>query len=151
MSERVLKDSCYFRSKDLLQGVIMKIFNKTFFAGEKPYRIYAQLQLIGIDIVITVFGGDMPHIGAIAIGVPRPSLKHNKQTSASTSVITITGHKEDDLAKKMANLIASSLNKKVVLTAGMHWKEVDEDILLTVKENCFNLANKIIRFLIDYY
>ncbi|MCP4180252.1 MAG: hypothetical protein GY756_21010 [bacterium] len=102
------------------------------------------MKLIGKDILITVFGGDLPHIGAVAIAHPRPSLAGNSKISSSCSVICMLGHKEDDLAKLIAETIASRLNKSVVVTAGMHWNNFSKNDLKFFNKNIEKLIKMII-------
>ncbi|MGL4335558.1 MAG: hypothetical protein ACRCST_01605, partial [Turicibacter sp.] len=54
---------------------------------------------MGNDLNVCIFGGDTPHIGAVALGVARSSLKNPEVFSSTVSVLAITGHKEDELAK----------------------------------------------------
>jgi hypothetical protein len=99
------------------------------------YDLSANIQIIGSDLLISVWGGEKPHIGAVAISEPRPSLKDASEISASTSVFCFLGHKEDELAKWLANNLASTLNKKVVVTAGIHWDNISEEGIKQVVKN----------------
>lgn len=57
------------------------------------YDLSANIQEIGNDLLVSVRGGEKPHIGAVAISEPRASLKDPTMTSASTSVFCCLGHK----------------------------------------------------------
>lgn len=119
-------------------------FKKHFCAGDRPCKIEAELQLVGTDLVVTVYGGIRPHVGAVAVAIPRPSLSQPGGVSANTSIFSFSGHKEDEIAREMAQKISAGLNRKVVLTAGMHWAKVDPGILAAVRENSRALAGMII-------
>jgi hypothetical protein len=82
--------------------------------------------MIGRDVLVAVWGGEKPHIGAVAVAQPRPSLKDPKVTSATASVFSYVGHKEDDLAKAAAEILAAALNTHVVVTAGIHWDNLTQ-------------------------
>lgn len=69
---------------------------------------------------MTLIGGDFPHVGAVALAEPRPSGVDRGKTSSSVSVLVRLGHKEDELAKRLAGEVAASLNLPVVLSAGIH-------------------------------
>ena len=71
-------------------------------------------------IVITLAGGELPHVGAVALAEPRPSRINRRKTSSSVSVLVRLGHKEDELARRLAGVVAASLNLPVVLSAGIH-------------------------------
>lgn len=126
------------------------VVKKSISSGTGEGRLFADLVMFSNDVVVTVYGGDLPHVGAIAVSIPRPSLANALVTSASTSVLTMTGHKEDEAAKTMAHQIASALNKKAVVTAGMHWDKADEALIQLVVDNCRDLTTKIIALAQEY-
>jgi len=109
-----------------------------------PLPLDASVKLIGQDLLIAVYGGTRPHIGAVGIAHPRPGLKNPEIISATSSVYTVTGHKEDTVVKMMAEKIASSLNQMVVVTAGIHWDNLDIKSIEQVLEACKRLTDKII-------
>lgn len=45
-------------------------------AGQASYTITACVVLCGNDAAVVIGGGEAPHIGAVALGSPRPSLKN---------------------------------------------------------------------------
>ena len=77
-------------------------------------------QHLGRDLAVTIGGGDLPHVGAVAVSQPRPSHDPGGRTSASTSVITLLGHKEDELARRTAASLASGLGVAVTVACGIH-------------------------------
>ncbi|MBI3122079.1 MAG: hypothetical protein HYZ03_07340, partial [candidate division NC10 bacterium] len=58
---------------------------------------------------MNLVGGDIPHIGAVAISIPRPSRADARRRSATTSVFALLGHKEDELARPVAASLAQAL------------------------------------------
>jgi hypothetical protein len=85
------------------------------------FSLAAQWQRAGRDLMVLVTGGDAPHLGAVAMAEPRPSLADPSRTSATVSVFCYPGHKEDELARELAQALAAALGVKVVVAAGMHW------------------------------
>jgi hypothetical protein len=87
-----------------------------------------QLQLaavpMGRDLCVTLAGGDRPHIGAVALSQGRPSLTGNGSKSATTSVLALPGHKEDDLARALARSLATSLDASVCVACGIHLDDI---------------------------
>jgi len=110
---------------------------------EGKYDIEAYIRFVGEDVLIAIWGGEKPHIGAVAAAAPRPSLKDPNVTSATASVICFPGHKEDELAKAASELIAAKLNTRVVVTAGIHWDHLSEDGIRSVVKNSKILLNLI--------
>lgn len=83
-------------------------------------NINAKTFLVGDDICVIISGGDSPHIGCVTLSVPRPSLSDKSKTSATTSILNLIGHKDDEAAKYVSHTLSSKLNKNVVVTCGIH-------------------------------
>lgn len=109
------------------------------------HNIQAEAVWIGPDLLVYIWGGEAPHIGAVAMAQPRPSLADPKVTSSTASVFTYVGHKEDDLAKWAAEKISAALEAKVVVTAGIHWDDLDRTGIKTVLAN----SEQLVQMLID--
>jgi len=108
------------------------------------YDLEAQVRLVGDDLLVAIYGGEKPHIGAVAMAQPRPSLRDFGLTSATASVFCYVGHKEDDLAKHAAERLAARFNTRVVVTAGIHWDSLSEEGIRKVVENGKVLVDQIV-------
>jgi hypothetical protein len=108
------------------------------------YDLTASVRIIGSDLLIAIWGGEKPHIGAVALAQPRPSLKDPKVTSSNASVICLLGHKEDELAKAAAEILAAALETQVVVTAGIHWDNLAPEGIQRVVQNSEILVDKIL-------
>jgi hypothetical protein len=100
--------------------------------------------LIGPDVLVAIWGGEKPHIGAVAMSQPRPSLKDPTVTSATASVFAYVGHKEDELAKAAAEILAATLKTNVVVTAGIHWDNLPPEGIQHVIKNSEILVDMIL-------
>jgi len=107
------------------------------------YDLTASVRRIGPDLLVAIWGGEKPHIGAVAVAQPRPSLKDPEVTSATASVICNVGHKEDDLAKAASEILASVLKTQVVVAAGIHWDNLDDEGIQTIIKNSRILVEMI--------
>lgn len=112
-------------------------------ALEGDYPIHSLSILVGEDLLTCLWGGPQPHIGAVAVALPRASLANASVTSATSSVFTVLGHKEDELVKVVSERLSARLNKNVIVTAGIHWDHLDEDAIAEIMDNCQGLAEKI--------
>ena len=110
-----------------------------------PLRIHSSVQRIGPDLLVSIWGGTHPHIGAVAMAVPRPSLKDSKRVSATSSNFTFVGHKEDLLAKKISEKIASQFKTNVVVTAGIHWDKLSPNKIEAIEELTEALTDLILK------
>ena len=108
------------------------------------YDLTASVRWIGPDLLVAIWGGEKPHIGAVAVAQPRPSLKDPEVTSASASVICNIGHKEDELVKAAAEILASILKTQIVVAAGIHWDNLDEDGIQRIIKNSKILVEMIL-------
>lgn len=96
----------------------------------------AEFIWIGDDLLVAVWGGEKPHIGAVSVAQSRPSLKNPETRSATASVICYPAHKEDELAKAVSEILSATLDTRVVVTAGIHWENInDADIAMIVKNS----------------
>ena len=111
---------------------------------EDSYNLSASIRLIGEDVLVAIWGGERPHIGAVAVAQPRPSLKDPDVISASSSVFCFVGHKEDELAKASAEILSATLNTPVVVAAGIHWDNLDEEAILRIIKNSEILVDMIL-------
>jgi hypothetical protein len=110
---------------------------------EDSYNLEAAALRLGQDWLISIWGGVRPHIGAVAAAQPRPSLKDEKVTSATASVLCFLGHKEDVIVKDVSEKLAASLKTNVVVTAGIHWDDIDLEGIQRIIDNCRILISKI--------
>ncbi len=113
--------------------------------NEGEYDLSAGVRLIGDDILVAIWGGEKPHIGAVAAAQPRPSLKDPNVMSSSASVICYLGHKDDNLAKEAAETLAAAFNTNVVVTAGIHWDDLSQEDIRRIKKNSEILLNSVLR------
>lgn len=68
----------------------------------------------GRDLVVSVSGGDRPHVGCVVLAVPEA------RGGAGSSVLTLPPHKEEALARPMAEALAAGLGAVTVVSAGVH-------------------------------
>jgi hypothetical protein len=109
------------------------------------FKIHAFVQEMGSDILVSVWGGNRPHIGAVGMATPRPSLRDPKEWSATSSSFTFVGHKEDTVVKRISEMLASQLRTNVVVAAGIHWDRINAKEIETIETLTQKLAGMIFR------
>lgn len=117
--------------------------------NEGEYDLSASVRQIGQDYLVAIWGGDKPHIGAVAMAQPRPSLRDPEVTSSTASVFAYVGHKEDELAKAAAEIIAATLKTNVVVAAGIHWDNLPPEGIQRVIRNSEILVDMILAKIVD--
>ena len=122
---------------------------KRFSFGLMPYTVYAEVRLLGADVLVILSGGTKPHIGSIAVALPRPSLTDEEIISSTSSAYNFLGHKDHVIAQRVAEMLSSRLNRNVVAVAGFHIDKITQEGISRVVENCDALAKEIYKELAD--
>jgi gallate decarboxylase subunit D len=106
------------------------------------FELRAHVTIMGNDILVVLLGGSA-HIGAVAMAEPRPSLADPRKAGATSSVYTYVGHKEDMIAKTMAEKLAKDLNRKAVVVAGIHWDNLKEEEIAMIVNMCPEITEDV--------
>lgn len=120
-------------------------------AGTGLHIVEAVVTICGRDINICFGGGDTFHIGACALAVQRPSLSDPSKISSSASVICVTAHKEDELARSAALSLAARFNTRVVVTCGLHIDNATAEDIDILFANYQKVLADIERELLEVY
>lgn len=110
---------------------------------EGRFQVLARVFELGPDCLILLWGGTRPHVGAVSMAQVRPSLRDPSQISASSSVFTFLGHKEDMVAKMMAEELARRLGRNTVVAAGIHWDNLTDSDIKTITALCQAIMEQI--------
>jgi len=113
-----------------------------------PFRIHGHVQEMGQDLLVTIWGGTKPHIGAVGMAIPRPSLRDSRKWSATSSNFTFLGHKEDILVKRISERLASQLKRNVVVIAGIHWDDISSKEIKAIENLTQELQGEMLKRLI---
>ena len=114
-----------------------------FVEGKDKYKVKLVTIKSGEDLTIVISGGEKPHIGAMAISIPRPSLEDWNKVSASTSVFTLTGHKEDELSKQIAENITKITKRTTVVIIGLHIEKATSQDIENLIQNTQEVVRKL--------
>lgn len=99
----------------------------------------------GEDLCVIIAGGDRPHIGCVTLSVPRPSLDDPSAISATTSVLNLVGHKDDEVARYVSHEVSSRLNKNVVVACGIHVDDITAEKIRIVRELMHKLTDALVK------
>jgi|AGTN01.2.fsa_nt_gi hypothetical protein len=97
--------------------------------------------LSGKDVCVLISGGDGPHIGAVALSVPRGA--SDKERPYDTA-LSMPGHKDHIIARRVAERIATELNTTVAVVCGIHIDGMTSEQLDTIKSSVENLTDSIL-------
>ena len=96
--------------------------------------LIVDIKQIGEDFCIILQGGNRPHIGSTVLSVPRPSLTGNGEVSVTSSVLNITGHKDEKICRYLAEQTAKYKNAVVTCTGGFHVDNITGEQLQEVQD-----------------
>ncbi len=113
----------------------------------KDYTLQGTVITLDNNDIVVVVGGGRDHIGALSLAVPRPSLDDAESISATSSVLTMPAHKDDEPAKYVGDKIAAATNRNVAVIAGIHYDNLTFADLKILRELWISLTGKIITFI----
>jgi hypothetical protein len=100
---------------------------------------------VGDDVVVAVGGGDRAHVGCVVLAVPHQSRERVDRWSAACSVLTIPPHKEEPIARGIAERLARVLGRVTVVTAGVHEPELSRAGIATYLALGDRLGDELVR------
>jgi hypothetical protein len=95
---------------------------------------------IGDDYLLTLTGG-REHVGAVAIGS-----FDEKSQRASSSVITMPGHREEQLALAGARQVSRATKKITVFIAGIHQDNISPEEIKDIVSASEEMIKEFITF-----
>jgi hypothetical protein len=99
---------------------------------------------IGRDYCIIFRGGDLPHVGAIALAEP---CYISGEANASVSSICALSHRDDVLARQIALCVCKSMRAVVAVSGGIHYDGLDKEGIYTIVQTTDNMVEELIQVL----
>ncbi|MCL6431114.1 MAG: hypothetical protein K6V36_09665 [Anaerolineae bacterium] len=97
--------------------------------------MHGVLTATGDGLVVSLAGGERPHVGAVAVAAPYASPRHPGRTRASTSVLVLTGHRDDEVARPLAEYVARQTGQVAVVAVGLHVDDATPEEIAALTEN----------------
>ena len=97
--------------------------------------VHLRAERIGADCSVAIFGGDRPHIGAIALAAP----------DGHCQAICLPGHREGGIAERFAANLANRLGASVCVSCGIHLDAITQpeiESVTIVLEKFFSALEK---------
>jgi hypothetical protein len=108
-------------------------------------RLEAVCVSCGEDLVVVVGGGARYHVGAAALAISMASLKDPSTRTNSSSLVSVPGHKEEDLARDGSLALSRALERNVVMTVGIHDEAITKERIRGYLELFGRLVEEIAR------
>lgn len=100
----------------------------------------------GRDLNITLSGGDIPHIGAVAVSSIGPALHQPERLTCTDSMIGLSGHKEAELARQVASRLASQLQCTVAVACGIHFNQATAEEISGILKVVDSMVERFLQF-----
>ncbi len=104
-------------------------------------EILLEAKQIGEDYLLTLTGG-REHVGAVAIG-----LFDEKSQRTSSSVITLPGHREEQLALQGARQVSKATKRTTVFVAGIHQDNISPEEIMGI----VSVSEEMVASFIDFF
>lgn len=98
---------------------------------------------VGEDFAILIEGGE-PHIGSAVLTVPRASLEDETKTSSTSSVLNVTGHKDEEVLRVVSERLCAAKNATVVCSGGVHIEGISQDQITQIISAAHEIADEIV-------
>lgn len=108
--------------------------SRSFQYGEGRCHLSLSLWDTGNGLNGLLTGGEKPHIGGVALAVPRPSLS-GQGWSSDLYLTPVPQHKDIDLAAPLADQLARLIRYPVVISAGVHSERLSRAELKQIQDN----------------
>lgn len=104
---------------------------------------------VGNDISVTVYGGQKPHIGGVAMSVMSPALHEPERLTCTEHMISVQGHKEADLARTVASHLAKMFECTITVSCGIHYTDATEEDITAVLALVDEMVDEFARILME--
>ncbi len=105
------------------------------------YELNLVAQWCGKDLNVSIFGGDTPHVGAVALAIANIE-GYSRKYSPSVNVLTVVDHKDDEIARFVAKDLAIYFENQVVVSAGVHIDNATKDDLKKIMANVTEILQR---------
>lgn len=121
-----------------------KMRNYNVESGSGKHKVYLFATVTGDGIMSSIVGGEKPHLGAVVLSLPRKSLADPAVASCTSTILPLLGHKDDEAARPVAEMLAREMSVPVCVSAGVHIDDAGPGDIQILKENCIDCGRKLL-------
>ncbi|WP_407308816.1 hypothetical protein [Desulfosporosinus sp. SB140] len=114
--------------------------------GEGRCQIFLTLIDTGNGLQGLLTGGEKPHVGGVVLALPRPSLS-GEGWSSDVYITPVPGHKDVDVGRATAEILAQELVLPVTITSGIHSDHLNPKELREIIQNCNSATQEAVKLL----
>ncbi|MCD7746529.1 MAG: hypothetical protein LUI13_14825 [Lachnospiraceae bacterium] len=105
---------------------------------------------MGPDYTICIRDDKNGHIGSAVLSIARPSLT-GEGISVTSSVLNRLGHKDEEIARRIAETVARRQNCTVVCTCGIHIDHIRPEQIQEILDACRELEENVVESLTRHF
>lgn len=122
------------------------MISKTFGAGK--YRINLTAHITnGSGLAVIIDGGERAHLGGVALASPGVKIDGQQLSNCDLWTLTVPGHKDAQLAEKIAKKLCLETGEPVSVSLGVH---VEHATAKDINHLCKNVEAAADLFLKEY-
>lgn len=118
-------------------------------SGAGKHKVWLFATVTSDGILSSLVGGEKPHLGGVVMSVPRPSLANPEVVSCTSSIIPLVGHKDDEAARPLAEMLARETGRPVSVAAGLHIDHATASDLDQLMKNCMACGRDLLDLIRD--
>lgn len=111
--------------------------------GEGRYEISLRVQATADGLSGLLTGGEKPHVGGMALSVPRIG-QSGAKILCDTWITPRPGHRDAELAAQVSQLICAATNQTTAVVAGIHIGNAQKSEIALLVENSLAAARMFI-------
>ncbi len=116
-------------------------------ASRGRLRLDAVACRAGDDLAVVLTGGERPHVGCVVVARAHPAADDPRRTTVTSSVLAAPPHREEALARPLAETLARALGGTVVVSAGVHTDRLGKRGIAGYLELGEEVAGKLLQLL----
>lgn len=114
-------------------------------AGQGETLVELEYQFVGQDLQVLITAGKA-HVGAVALAIP--CARTAEGVTASVSVMTVPGHRDNVVAGDAALRLCKALGRPVSVTAGLHIDQADGMVIQALITHADEAVNKLVNLIL---
>ena len=119
-----------------------------FTSGEGRHQVALRIEETQQGLIGYLYGGDLPHVGAVVLANPRPSLSGEGQ-SCDVWSLHLPGHLDHFVAEPVAKKLCTTFQIPVSLTSGIHLDNATQQEIEAITLSCDELASQALSIRLD--
>jgi len=124
---------------------------KCFSVSAGEGRLHVTLDVSSTDgegACAFLYGGDLPHVGGVALAAPGPEVHGEHLSSCDLWQVTVPGHKDVEAAALVARRLCKAIGAPVSVTCGVHVDAATPEDLSSLMQSFRELAEEAARCLV---